>query len=381
MKRGNFRILLLEIFLIAIFFFALFAPRMISRYLVALTLIITTIILDKKVRIKSNDYIYEKQVTIMMSVFALIYLAIYYATGLYFGFVRSAFSLNITAFIRIILPISLITIWVELLRKILLSQDCLLVFKGKKINLSVIFTFILTVLADLIIYVGIYNVETLDNVLKIVGFVIFASISCNLLYQYLSVRFGPKGIISYRLIIVLAMYVIPVQPDVFTFLRSFFRMIYPFIMYLILEATYAKKKSALLYKQRKKNIWQTIVTILIMTQLIMLISCKFKYGIIVIGSESMTGTINMGDAIIYERYDGGPIKQGQVIMFEKGDIRIVHRAIKVSNIDGKINIITKGDANKEIDNWTLTQQDIKGLVKLRIRYIGIPTIWVNKLFN
>ena len=186
MKRGNFKIVLLEIFLMLVFFFALFASKIIERYLVAAILIIVTTILDKKARIKSNEYIYEKQVTIMMSIFAFVYLAIYYASGLYFGFLRSAFGLNLSTILRIILPLTLITIWIELLRKILLSQDCLLVIKGKKINISTKLTFLITVLVDLIIYIGIYNVETLDNVLKIVGFVVFASISLSI----------PKNLVS-----------------------------------------------------------------------------------------------------------------------------------------------------------------------------------------
>ena len=41
----------------------------------------------------------------------------------------------------------------------------------------------------------------------------------------------------------------------------------------------------------------------ILLLIVMLISCKFRFGIIVIGSGSMTGTLNVGDALIYERYE------------------------------------------------------------------------------
>jgi len=46
-----------------------------------------------------------------------------------------------------------------------------------------------------------------------------------------------------------------------------------------------------------------------MVLITMLISCQFKYGILVIGSESMTGTINVGDAVIYESYNNETIKK------------------------------------------------------------------------
>ena len=41
----------------------------------------------------------------------------------------------------------------------------------------------------------------------------------------------------------------------------------------------------------------------------MLISCQFKYRVLVIGSESMTGSINRGDVVFIERYDSQVIKK------------------------------------------------------------------------
>jgi len=40
-----------------------------------------------------------------------------------------------------------------------------------------------------------------------------------------------------------------------------------------------------------------------------------------VGSESMTGAINKGDAIIYEKYKkNDALKEGEVIVFKKNDI-------------------------------------------------------------
>lgn len=381
MKKGNVKTLLLEIILILIFFFALFASKIVSRYLVASILLITTMVLKKKWRTKSNEYIYGKQVGILMILFAIVYIATYYALGLHFGFAKSTYVLSTSILIRIIVPFTIIIINIELLRKLLLSQDATITIKGKKINISIALTYIITVLVDLIIYVGIYDLSTLESTLKIVGLVLFSTLSSNLLYNYITVRFGPKGIIVYRLITILFIYIIPIQPDVYIFFRSFLKMIYPFIIYIVLENTYAKNNLALSYSKRKKSIVSTTITILIMTLLIMLISCKFTYGIIVIGSKSMTGTINKGDAIIYKKYDGNSIKEGQVIMFERNNTRIIHRAIRVRNIDGKLQITTKGDANKEQDYGYVSKDDIKGIIKIRIKYIGKPTVWLNELFN
>lgn len=381
MKKGNTKLILLEILLMISFFFALFASRIIARYAVALILLAVFLLLKKNYRIKGNEYINEKQVNILMVLFGVVYIVIYYALGLHFGYINTLYPLSISTFFKFILPFTIIVIFNEYVRKILLSQDVKLTIKGSKINISVILTFIITVLVDLILYVGVYDLATLDNFLKVVGYVVFAAISCNLLFQYLTPRFGPRGIIIYRLITILFIYIIPFEPDVFILLRAFIRMVYPFIIYLVLENTYAKASLALSYRQRKRNIWLTAITLVILTLFVMLISCRFKYGIIVVGSGSMTGTINKGDAIIYQRYDGGTIKKGQVIMFMDGKTRIIHRAIKIRNIDGEVRITTKGDANKTADDDYRTPKDVAGLVKLRVKYIGWPTIWVHRLFH
>ena len=237
------------------------------------------------------------------------------------------------------------------------------------------------VLVDLLIYTGIYDFSNLEDVLMATGFVLFASISCNLLYQYITKRFGPKGIIIYRLITTLFIYIIPVIPNVYIFFRSFLRMIYPFIIYLILENTYAKTNLALSLRERKKNAYFTTAVLIVMALLVMLISCQFKYGIVVVGSKSMTGSIDMGDAIIYEQYDNQSIKNGQVIIFYKNGIKTIHRVVKVTNSDGEMRYYTKGDANKIIDDGYRNKGDILGIVDFKIKYIGRPTLWIRSLFK
>ena len=75
------------------------------------------------------------------------------------------------------------------------------------------------VLIDLLIYTEVYDLAKLDDFLTILGFVFFASLSCNLLYNYIANRNGVRGIIIFRLITVLFVYIIPIVPDVFIFLE------------------------------------------------------------------------------------------------------------------------------------------------------------------
>ena len=381
MRKDTIKIVLIELSLIIILVFALFVPKIFVRYALSGILLLLMLYLKFSYRTKSNKYIYGKQVNILMTIFGIVYLLVFYLLGLYFGFEKSVNSLTWWAFLRFIMPFTIIIISSEYIRKIFLSINAPLIIKGKKINLSPFFTFISMVLIDLIIYTGVYDFSNLEDLLMALGFVVFASISSNMFFQYTTVRFGPKGIIIYRLITVLFIYILPIVPSMYIFFRSFLRMIYPFILYLILENTYAKSNLALSYRVRKKNIAITSVVLLIMTLLVMLISCQFKYGIVVIGSESMTGTIDKGDAIIYKRFDSGNIEKGQIIVFNSNGMRTIHRVIKKSNIDGEIRYETKGDANAYPDPELIKNDEIIGLVKIRIKYIGRLTLFVREMFE
>ena len=70
-----------------------------------------------------------------------------------------------------------------------------------------------------------------------------------------------------------------------------------------------------------------------------------------------------------------------IIIFDYNNIKVVHRVIKIINVNGVNRYYTKGDANKEQDDGYITEKDINGLVKVKIKYIGYPTLRIRKLFE
>jgi signal peptidase I len=327
---------------------------------------------------KRNAFsIHKRQVTFIMIVFSLLYLGILYFIGLFSGFKMAKIFLSFETLITIIFPLVIIIISSEVIRKIFLAQQ----IKFYKFNLSLIFTFISMVMIDLVLYINIYDLYNLEKFWESLSYVFLSSISCNLLYNYVSSRYGSKGIISYRLITYLYGYIIPIVPDVYIFFNSFFRMLYPYLIYIILEEKYVEKDYAISNLERRSNLVTNIFLLLVMLLIIMLISCQFKYGIIVVGSHSMRNSLNVGDAIVYENYDGEIINKGQVIVFNYNEMQTIHRVVDIKNVNGEYRFYTKGDANTKMDNDYRTIDEIKGLVKLKIKYIGYPTLWVYKLFS
>ena len=371
MKKDKLKVYFLQILLLIILFFALFVSNIFNRMIVAIILAAYAVVVTHALKKRNILSIYRKQVTILMLVFAVIYLLGFYLMGLYFGYYKAVVQLSTWSVITYIIPLSIIVISSEVIRNVFISQ---------KARLSKVFAFIALVLVDLIVYTNIYDIVTLTGFLNIVGFVLFASIACNLLYNYICARFGHKPVIVYRLITALYAYIIPIIPDVYIFFRSFLRMVFPYVIYMTLEYTYAKSNFAIAYKDKQKNILGTTCMLAITTLIIMLVSCQFKYGILVIGSSSMAGNINKGDAIIYERYDGGLINKDEVIVFQKDNIKVIHRVIDVRVVNDEYRYYTKGDANMQRDDGYVTAKDIIGTTDLRIKYIGYPSLWLRDIF-
>ena len=271
-----------------------------------------------------------------------------------------------------ILPIAAIIISSEIIRKILVAQNT----KPTKV-----ITFIIMVLVDLIVYANVYDMNNFDTFVSVIGFTLFASIACNLLYNYTSSRYGALPIIIYRLFTVLYVYIIPIIPNVYMFFRCVLRTVYPYLIYQVLEYTYASRKISVAYKDKRKVVIGKIILIGITVAIAMLISCEFKYGILMIGSGSMTGTINMGDAIVFEKYEGEPVEEGDIILFNDRGMQIIHRVIEKNTINGVDRFITKGDANQEKDSGYITKSDIAATYKFRIPYLGWPSLWLRDIFS
>jgi signal peptidase I len=162
-------------------------------------------------------------------------------------------------------------------------------------------------------------------------------------------------------------------------LKACVKLILPLITLVLISAMFRKEKKNAVRRGGKLSTAATVFAIAALTAIAMLVSCQFRFGALVIATESMTGEINKGDVIIYERYDGQSIKEGQVIVFTENGNRIVHRVVKIQNSGDGTRYYTKGDFNKDMDPGYRTEADIVGLTDIKVAYVGYPTLWLREL--
>ena len=382
MKKDKIRLYFFQTVILIILFIALFVSNKISRINLAIILSFFAILLKLTFKKKKIIKLVNKEVTVLMIGLGIIYVGFFYLLGLFFyKFNHQMVLFSFKTLINFIIPLTLIIISSEVMRFILLSQDGKIRIRNISRDFSKVLTFIIMVLIDLIIYTSVYDLTRLNDFLALIGFITFASISCNLYYNYYSKRFGIVGIIAYRMITVLYVYIIPIVPNMYIYFRSFLRMVYPYLMYILMENTFGKTNFVEPYKTRRRNAILITLAIVFMVSITMLISCQFRYGILVVGSSSMTGSVDKGDAIVFKSYHDEVIHKNDIIVFNYKDVKLVHRVVEVENVNGEVRYYTKGDINKENDPDYRLKKDIIGVSKLRVRYVGIPTLWLHELFS
>ena len=372
MKKDSKKIHIFSGILFTLTLFNLFVPNtFVQLWSLVIFLVMFTILSKIFIKDKNVDNINKKTVVCLVSVLSVVYVVFLYLLGLYSGFYKKSINFGITSLLQRLLPYSVIVICSEIIRNIFVS-------KGKK-HITIITTISL-IFIEVTTYLGLYSLWNLQEILMLVGYVIFSAISTNLLMNYMVKRYGIIPNILYRIITTVYIYIFPLLPNVYLFFQSVYRIIYPYAIYLILESSFEINNFKKAREEKKSNIITFIIGITMILGIVMLVSCKFRYGLIAVGSSSMAGSIDKGDAVVYEEYKNQNLQKEDVIVFYKGNVKTIHRIVEVQKKNGEIIYYTKGDNNQTTDKGFITDKDIIGIVKFRIIEIGWPTVWLSEIF-
>ncbi len=366
------RIYILTGILTLVLFLSFFIPVSFRRYSMAGALMILAILVIYLIKKRSILMLNKPQVIFLMTVIGVLYLIIYYLTGLNTGFYKNLYVIDDLRLLRYMIPIGVSIVCFEIIRRIILAQ---------KLKWPNVLLFIAGVILDILIVVNFDKVKTFNNFMDIIAMALFPAITSNVLYTFISKNYGMIPNILYRLITILYLYIIPVIPKTPDVLVSFAKMIVPLLVLLFIRILYSKQKKVVSSKKRYASLAVTGVAVALMLGFVMLISCQFRYGMLVIATESMTGAINKGDAIIYERYEDQLIEIGDVIVFDSDGKNVVHRVVDIKRINNEFRYYTKGDANEDMDMGYITSDKIVGVTNIKIMYIGYPSLWMRSIFK
>lgn len=377
MKKGHIKLLIISLVLVIILVFNSIS-QFFSLYTYALFLLGVFLITKKLIGSEKDDFTYKKEITIVIIGGLLLYYIVSYSTVFFWGILQNRFVLSWSTFVSTIFPLFLIIIFTELLRFIIIR-------KGRRYTSIWLITALLFTLVDVTLKMRGYDFNIEAHVLKFFVEVVSISLATNIFLCYLVNKAGYKPAIMFRLLFELPLYLLPFFPNLGIFIDTILKVLLPNLLLFFIYFKYSNKndEQRLITKQTK-FVKRLSVGIMITLAVIMvgIFSMRFHYYAIVVGSGSMSPNINRGDITFARRVnDINSLEVNDVLIFRAENIAVIHRITRIEYEYGERLIFTKGDANTSEDYYPVREENILGVAIFRVRYLGLPTVWLNDQIN
>lgn len=378
MKKNEKRILLIEIIALLFLILNIFVKNILTEYTIILFLLILFILSVILVGFEKEKTIEKRKVLKQVFFYTISFLIIIYGLGLIVGFLSTSYSLTLINIFKNSFPVFLILIIEELVRYNICK-------KGENNKLIIYISVVIFTFVDISMIISNYDLNDISNILKLSTLVVCPSVFKNVMLSDFSKKYGYEVCITYQLIMGLYIYIVPIFPNLNEYLESVIMSIFPiFILILINMQFEIEKKEDIRDKHIASKILSVIIILIVITT-ICLFSNLFPWWIAIVGSGSMTPTINVGDAIIVDKIakeEMAELKVGDILVFKVGKSMYTHRIINIDVKNDEYYISTKGDRKGNVvDDWTVKSNDVIGVVKFRIPYVGYPTVQLNRLLK
>lgn len=313
-----------------------------------------------------------------MLIITLIYYIIYFYFGFFLGFLRSPYSHQIFTIAKNIFNSLVLILAIELSRYIYVSKN-----KDNKLFL-VIFTILLIIMEINIPQVlSLYNVNDKEGLFKYIFQHILPLISLSFLFTYIDTISNYKTIMVYRIITILFIYIMPIFPNINWFLDASQGILVPAFFFMLFKYVFTKQENLSKRKIRSSKISLTIA-IISMASLVAFMLGAFKCEPVTIVSNSMLPTYSRGDVIVYEKMSSDnliKLEKNSIIVYRVENQLVAHRVVNVIQENGIIKFQTKGDNNNGPDTDLVAINQIVGVYRFHLKYIGYPSVWLNDFFN
>ena len=374
MKSGYKRLLLFELFIFIVLFVNSFVFDILSKYKMVIFLLLIIFLFWKICGIEKDKHRFVKDIILDVIIFLFIFFIVFYLSGLIIGFTRPGNYYTLGGLKNYILPTILTVILKEYFRYVTICKA-----EGSK--LAIVVSVLLFIFIDVTQVIRVSNFATPLDTFNFVSITLLPAISSNIALTYIANIVGYKPNIIYSLVMHLYRYLLPLIPNPSPYIYSIIMLVVPVLLAADVYRFNNKYKDKELTRDYKKKKLSGLILLVIPTiVLTYFISGYFRYHAIVVASGSMMPTIYKGDVVIIDRekIDYNSLKEGEVLAFYHDNKIIVHRLIRVYEHNGEFILYTKGDNNDFEDDF-ITPKDVYGVVRYKVPYIGLLTVWINKL--
>ena len=375
MKKSEKKILTVEIILILTFIFNIFVLKNSNQYLIATVLAIALALLYLMVGFEKDNLKLKRDLLMTTLIYVISYYILTYILGIFFEFLRSPYSLSLVTFLRNVTPVLVFIFAKELLRYEIST-------KGERNGLLILLSIVLFILVDTSTVLYKYDLTNVSDLVKFLEVSFFPLAAENVMLTYLVMKGGYTSAITYQVVMKMPIYVVPIVPNINTYIDVIFRIVFPLLLLHSLYGEVSGNKERQLEKARSNHLAKRIVfsvSVVILVVTVYLTSGLFTYYAVTIGSGSMIPNLGVGDIVIVRKTkDYESLEVGDILVYNKETKVVVHRITEKNKVDNEYVFRTKGDANDAEDWYDIYEEDIIGTVKAKVKYLGYPTIWVNK---
>ena len=356
-----------------------FIFRIFDTYLLIIFLVVLLIVSYLLNGLNRSHKRFEKDVGLIVLIIVSIYYLIIYLSGLFVDFTYNGYSLKIISILSNILKLLPIIIIMELLR---FSIN----YKLNNNRFLIVFSCVSFFLLDTTLVISNLNHGNISQLVDDISLFVIPCISKNILLTYLSIKTNYRITIIYRLITELPIYIVPIVPDLGTYLESVCKFVLPIIVLFHVNKFYYKlpiNRDKIVTNKKKHPIMYGI-TIIALVVIVALTSGLFKHQAIVIASGSMRPYLYRGDIVIIEKLnkkEKEKLDVGDILVFHRDDNTVVHRIYKKVPGNNEVFFETKGDNNKKSDGYLIEEKEVIGTSNYKIKFLGLPTVYLYDLFN
>jgi signal peptidase I len=369
-KLASVLVLMLVATFLCTHIFKIFTPHN-SEYVIFWAIILALII--ALVGFEKDKSVTASSVMQIIIIYVLLYFLVIYLSGFLVGFVNNGYGLAPLTILGNLWPVLALIIVQELARHTIVKK-C----GDRKILLwatAIVFTII-----DVAVGLQLYNLARPLEVFEMIGILGLAGLARNALLTFVAYKSSYRPTLFYRLMTEPYVYLVPFLPDLGPYIGSVVSILLPTLLIIRFNEFFVTKRPIPGREHRLGRILALVPMTSLLVIVVVLVSGIFRYYAMAIGSASMEPVIGVGDVVIIDKgiRELEQIEPGTVIAFQYDNRVIVHRLLEIKQQENQLVALTKGDNNDDVDGWNITNQDLVGVVNLRVPWLGWPTIWLDR---
>lgn len=210
----------------------------------------------------------------------------------------------------------------------------------------------------------------------------FPALVGSFLLTYLSFNAGLASQLTLRLGVLAAELLPPIIPKLDWYMTGISSVILTVAVYVVIDRTRKDVEMDGRHYRHTKHAYD-VMFIVVMVALVMFMTGFFSYKPEAIMSDSMNPVFARGAIVIVQKASAMDAQVGDIVQYNMPDHSITHRVVQIQlapDGSGTRLYITKGD-NSPSQDAPVKPEQIVGIVRAEIPYIGYPSVWLKEIIK